>query len=436
MNADIAIIGAGVLGIGMAYFLARLNPNKRILVIERESEVARHASSRNTGKVHAPYLYDPRKKRTLARAAFMGFDMWKTYAGLSGQQFKKDGIIEVACDKADEEVLKKYVKWGRMNGLEEGEIEILDHVQIKRREPAVRCHSAIFCSRDASVDYGMLCMALKADCQQAGASFVLGSRAIGISRKGDDIQIRLDNAATIHAKFVINAAGGEAVDIAHKLGTAYDLVDVHFRGEYWQAPPEYDRLASTSVYSVPRFPEYPFLDPHWVVRADRSCQVGPNAVPIFDPYGYDNVTNIREFIPKMLEMLGSGARRALFDGRFQSLAASEIASSLSKHAMINRVKRFIPLIDPAKFTQKAAAGIRSPVINSRGEFEADVILKDQEKSQSVLNYNSPGASGALPFCAHVIYRMHDDGRLRYDTSVDTCGPWKFSEIIAGMHDCV
>jgi len=83
---------------------------------------------------------------------------------------------------------------------------------------------------------------------------------------------------------------------------------------------KYHNLTKTSVYSVPEFPDYPFLDPHWIVRVDGSCEIGPNAVPVFSPYGYDTTENIKEFIPKIIEMLGSGARKTIFDKQFQELA--------------------------------------------------------------------------------------------------------------------
>ncbi len=432
MQADIAIIGGGILGTSLSYFLAHLNPEKRIVVIEQEPDVARHTSSRNTGKVHAPYLYNPEKKRIFAKAAYAGFDMWKTYAGIKGLPFREDGVIEVSLDEKGSQILEKYIKWGRANGLTEDDMELLDGNQIREREPEISCESAMFCSRDGSVDYGQLTGALKEDSQKAGAGFVFNSKAIGVRERGDDIQVSLSNSETVHAGFVINAAGGEAMDIAHKLGAARDYTDVHFRGEYWMAPKEYNNLTSASVYSVPEFPEYPFLDPHWIIRVDGSCEIGPNAVPVFSPYGYDSIENIKEFVPKVLEMLDSGARKAIFDSQFQSLALSEITSSLSKTAMVDRVRRFLPKISPRKFTEKGFAGIRSSVINGDGKFEPDVILERRERSLNILNYNSPGATGALPFCAFLVGQLGSEGFLQYDKDVDECGPWRFSEIVESM----
>ena len=75
---DVAIIGGGILGASVAYFISSIT-NSRIILVEQEKRVALHTSSRNTGKVHAPFLYDPIKKKFFAKAASLGFELWKDY---------------------------------------------------------------------------------------------------------------------------------------------------------------------------------------------------------------------------------------------------------------------------------------------------------------------------------------------------------------------
>jgi len=424
----LAVVGGGLVGTALAFFAA-CTGGRPVCVVEREPEVARHASGRNTGKVHAPYLYDPEKKGGFARAALAGFGMWKAYAGSRGLAFRQDGVLEVALDGRGSKILEKYRRWGLANGLGERELQALDGREAGRREPAVRCESALFCSRDASVDYGALARALRADAERAGARFLTGRRVLSAGPG----KLELDGGVSVRADFVVNAAGGEAVDIAHMMGAGLEYTDVHFRGEYWRAPPAYEKLTSTSVYSAPEFPEYPFLDPHWVVRSDGSCLVGPNAVPVFSPYGYGAAENARALLPKVLEMLGSGARKTLLDGRFQALAMREMASSVSKSAMISRVRRFLPGLDPGKFAERGLAGIRSQVIGPGGGFEPEALELRAGQSLSVLNYNSPGATGVLPFCAALLGRLYSDGSLGAGPSAEECGPWKFSEI-QGVQD--
>ena len=403
---DIIIIGGGILGTSISYFLSFLNKSKKIAVIEQASKVAFHTSGRNTGKVHAPYLYNPDKKKLFAKAAFQGYEMWEEYSKLKNLPFKKDGVIEVALNKKDIKVLEKYLKWGKQNGLKDKDIKLLNKDEIKKIEPEIKCEAALYVYKDGSADYSIFTDSIMKDSIENGTELILDTKVTNIKKQDGQWEITLNDDNKIFTKFFINAAGGEAINIAHDVGVAQNLTDVHFRGEYWKIPKEYHNMTKTSVYSVPEFPDYPFLDPHWIIRVDGSCEIGPNAVPVFSPYGYDTAENIKEFIPKILEMLGSGARKAIFDKQFQELAINEIQSSMSKDVMINRVKRFLPKLDSKKILKKGTAGIRSSVIDENGKFVPDVILMDGEKSFHILNYNSPGATGALPFAAHIVNHLN------------------------------
>jgi len=433
-NFDVVIIGGGILGTSISYFLSHLNRSKKIAVIEQAHTVAFHTSGRNTGKVHAPYLYNPEKKKLFAKAAFHGYEMWEEYSKLRDLPFKKDGVIEVALDKKGTSVLEKYLKWGKQNGLKDKDIKLIDSTELKKIEPQIKCETALYVYKDGSADYSIFTNSIMKDSKSNGTQFILDTKVTKIKKEDEAWKITLNNEHEIFAKFLINAAGGEAVNIAHDVGVAEKFTDVHFRGEYWKAPKEYHDLTKTSVYSVPEFPDYPFLDPHWIIRVDGSCEIGPNAVPVFSPYGYNKIENIKEFIPKILEMLGSGARKAIFDKQFQELAINEIQSSMSKSAMIDRVKRFLPKIDSDKITEKGTAGIRSSVIDDSGKFVPDVILIDDDASFHILNYNSPGATGALPFAAHIINHLNKTGLFESENLDVQCGPWNFSQIIEKLEE--
>ncbi len=430
-NFDVVIIGGGILGTTLSYFLSFLNKSKKIAVVEQAHKVAFHTSKRNTGKVHAPYLYNPETKKMYAKTAFHGYTMWERYAKLKDLPFKQDGVIEVAVDN-QKDVLERHLKWGLQNGLDDNEIKLLSGAELSKIEPEIRCKSALYVSRDASVDYALFTDSLMQDSSKNGTSFLLNSEVTDIQKTADTWKITLRDGRLLDAKFLINAAGGQSVDIAHAVGVATKFTDIHFRGEYWKAPAEYHTITKSSVYSVPKLPEYPFLDPHWIIRADGSCEIGPNAVPVFSPYGYDLSENLRQLVPKTLEMLRSGARKMIFDREFQELALEEIGSSLSKTMMINRVRRFLPKIDANKITVRGTAGIRSSVIDDDGKFVPDIMLENTDMSFHILNYNSPGATGVLPFSAHVIDTLNSTGIFCSQQQDAKCGPWQFSEILARL----
>ena len=428
-NFDVVIVGGGILGTSISYYLSCLNKSKKIAVIEQAHNVAFHTSGRNTGKVHAPYLYDPEKKKLFAKAALRGYEMWEEYASLRNLPFKKDGVVEVALDQKSVKVLEKYLKWGKQNGLDDTDIKLMSSTELKKIEPEIKCEAALYVYKDGSADYSIFTDSVMKDSEARGTKFILDTRVTKIKKEHGKWEITLDGEHKIFARFLINAAGGEAVNIAHDAGVAEEITDVHFRGEYWRAPKEYRNLTKTSVYSVPEFPDYPFLDPHWIIRVDGRCEIGPNAVPVFSPYGYNKTENIKEFVPKMLEMLGSGARKAIFDKQFQQLAINEIQSSMSKSVMIDRVKRFLPKINADKITEKGTAGIRSSVIDDNGKFVPDAILIDDDMSFHILNYNSPGATGALPFSAYIVNHLDTAGLVKIEDPNAQCGPWKFGSII-------
>lgn len=419
---NIAVIGGGILGASIAYFLSSITESK-IILIEQETNVGLHTSSRNTGKVHAPFLYDPVKKKFFAKAASLGFEMWKEYCKLKSLPFVQDGVIEVATSENGIDRLHKYLMWGEANGLRrDKDVWLLDKSQVKQIEPNVSCISAILCEKDASVNYGLITQSLIQDTQSFGCDILLGNRVKRILSKDSkdaNIKLLISNGReenTIATEFLINAAGGNAVDIAHSLGIAMDYTDLHFRGEYWQAPPQYHDLTKRSIYSVPKNPEYPFLDPHWIVRIDGRREVGPNAVPVFGPYAYNWTKNTRSFFPKIIESIRApGTHRILFDRQFLSLLGHELRSSLSRTVMINRVKEFLPQLRASSFRKRGTAGIRSSLVDCEGRFVPDTMVLKEDYSMHILNYNSPGATGALAIGAAIVDDLLSRGIIKDDS---------------------
>ena len=58
-NADVLIIGAGIIGLATAYQIQRRNPHLKIILLEKECKAALHQSSRNSGVIHSGVYYRP-----------------------------------------------------------------------------------------------------------------------------------------------------------------------------------------------------------------------------------------------------------------------------------------------------------------------------------------------------------------------------------------
>jgi len=407
-NYDVTVIGGGIIGCAIAYFLSIVTESS-IIVIEQEKNVALHTSSRNTGKVHAPLYYNPDKKSSTAFYALKGFDMLKRYCNLHKLPFKEDGVIEVAINERQIDTLHKHVQWAHKNGLKNEDVKFLNKDEILQIEPNVKCQAAIVCFRDASTDYSLINQKLMEDAIRFGCktSFQNKFKAVHPNTNVDANRKMtiIGTVKDITTDYIINATGGNSLDIAHNLDVAREYTDLHFRGEYWMAPQKYSNLTKRSIYSAPRYTEYPFLDPHWIIRSDGRCEVGPNAVPVFGPYSYNLYDNLKNAVPKIFESANLGILKLVLNRQFLRLVSDEFLSSVFKTNMINRVRKFLPCLNPSDFKQRGRAGIRSLLVDKNGNFVSETLLVEDESSLHILNYNSPGATGALPVAIDIVKEL-------------------------------
>ncbi len=425
---DIAIIGGGVLGNTISYWLSVLYDLK-ICVIDKEDDVAIHASTRNSGVIHYPFYLNSKTKKNFARAAFLSHGMWEVLAEEKKIPWVQGGTIEIALDENQHKTLEKYMIWGKENGLTEDEISILDHNQIKQKEPNVNCYSGLYCTKEGSTNYGLLTHAVKELSQKNGIDFLFNHNVDHITESSDETNLIFSDKSSLTSKFVINCSGGNSLDIAKKFGLLEGYSDLHFRGEYWVANTEIANLVKTNIYTVPRYTEFPFLDPHWIKRANGETEVGPNAVPVDSPESYDSfIKDIPTVLSKITDIMTGSARKLLLNPEFISLVSKEFHSSISKAEMVERVKKFIPKVKPENFPKRGTSGIRTPVISPNGKFVSDMIEIDGKNSFHIVNYNTPGATGAPAYSAFVIKRLQKNGIL--DSSIKRkIAIWDFDKII-------
>src|SRR6266571_1011034 len=187
---DVTVIGGGILGTSFAYWLAHRYEG-RIAVLEKESQVAQHTSRRNTGVVHRPFYLDPIERRVFARSSQVAYGMWKEYAARRGLPWVPVSTFEVATREDAVPRLDKYLQWGLANGMAEDELEVLTPAEVRRHEPNIRCHGAIWSKTDTGVDYPVFTEAMRDEAEQAGARFLLRAEVDSIDIAGDALEIRL-----------------------------------------------------------------------------------------------------------------------------------------------------------------------------------------------------------------------------------------------------
>jgi L-2-hydroxyglutarate oxidase LhgO len=145
-NYDIIVIGGGIVGLATAYKLTLQNPNKTILVLEKEKEVAAHQTGHNSGVIHSGIYYKP--------GSYKAVNCVKGRRELV--QFVKDyniphdicGKIIVATDQSELAHMSKVFNNGLANDVEG--IEMIDSAKIREIEPHCQGISGIWVHAPAS----------------------------------------------------------------------------------------------------------------------------------------------------------------------------------------------------------------------------------------------------------------------------------------------
>jgi len=431
---DVTIIGAGVLGVTLAYWLSNLY-DCTIAIADTAEFAGAHTTSRNTGVIHRPFYLDPRKKRIFARTSLLSHPMWRSLAELAGLPWRPIGTFNVAVDEAEIATVERYREWGLENGMRENEMELLDGKAVRTLEPEVNCRAALISKTDVSVDFGVFTRHIWRMLSSLGVKFLGGYKVTSVREGGGVAEATVDTRsgiATLRSKFLINAAGGGALDVAHSCGLATEYASLNFRGEYWVVDEPFASRVTSNIYRPPQFPQYPFLDPHFVVRADGSRQIGPNAVIVPGPYVYSGIGMSR--LGAFLARPVAPKRRLLMNRDFLSLVAGEWRSSLSKRAMCGRVRRFVPALSPNMLNGRAVFGIRSSVVDASG-FVPEALLLRGEASAHIINFNSPGATGAPAYSAMVVEKLRSWGcldGLKTKGARTSIPGWDFKAVTAGF----
>jgi L-2-hydroxyglutarate oxidase LhgO len=274
MTWDVAVIGAGVVGLACAARLAE--SGKSVIVIEREARAGQGTSSRNSGVLHAGMYYATGTWK--ARLCVRGnASVWE-YCQRRSVPASRPGKLIVATDAAGEAKLAAILARGRENGVAELDWTTVENA--RALEPNVRCLAALWSPRTGIVDAHALMDALAADARAAGADFAFHHRVEKID-PGFAVHVVDANGerSTLEVARVVNAAGLHADDIAAFAGIDIDEAgyrQYYVKGSYFRIRRR--GLVSRLVYPVPE-EGLAGLGIHVTVEIDGAAKLGPDVEP-------------------------------------------------------------------------------------------------------------------------------------------------------------
>jgi len=381
---DFCVIGGGIVGLAASLRLMLAFPGAGLVVLEKESTLARHQTGHNSGVIHAGIYYAPGSLK--ARLCRAGAEATKQFCTENGIRFETCGKLLVATSAVEVQRMDALFERAQTNGIE---CELIDQIELSRREPAIAGLGGIFVPATGIVDYRQVCNAIAVKITALGGQIELNCAVERIEEQADQIIVHASGRQW-RARQMVACAGLQADRVAEMAGIQTEFQIVPFRGEYYQLPKERKDLIRSLIYPIPD-PDLPFLGIHLTRMIDGSITVGPNAVLGF----------ARELYPKLSVNLADVARYARFPGFWRVIqrnwrsGLAEMRDSLWKSGYLAACRKYCPSLTLADL-QPYEAGIRAQAVMKGGSLVHDFLFAHTTRSFHVCNAPSPAATSAFP----------------------------------------
>src|SRR4051812_30657176 len=278
--ATVAVLGGGLVGLASAYKLQLDGRFDRVVLLEKEREVAMHQSTHNSGVLHAGLYYAPGSLK--ARLAVAGLREMVAFCREHGIAHEQCGKVVVATDESELERLSTLFDRGQKNGLQR--LRRIDAKEIREIEPHANGIAAVHVPEEGIADYAGVTQAMKRLITAKGGEVLLNAPVRSLRRLGSGWE-GTAGSERVTVSRIVNCAGLHADRVARLAGEATDIRIVPFRGEYYTLRPDRAFLVRNLIYPVPN-PAFPFLGVHLTRLIHGGIEAGPNAVLATSREGY------------------------------------------------------------------------------------------------------------------------------------------------------
>ncbi|MDR6999019.1 L-2-hydroxyglutarate oxidase [Neobacillus niacini] len=396
---DFAIIGGGIVGLSTGMAIYQRFPDAKVVVIEKESAVAKHQTGHNSGVIHSGIYYKPGSFK--ARFARQGSQSMREFCEVHGIEHDICGKVIVATKQEEIPLLENLHKRGLENGLN---IHRIESDELKEIEPHVNGVGAIRVPMAGIVNYRQVSEKFAEIIVANGGEVQLNTKVEKIHEESDQVTIETSRG-TIKANMVINCAGLHSDRVAEAAGYKTDMKIVPFRGEYFKLKPEKRYLVKHLIYPVPN-PKFPFLGVHFTRMISGEVDAGPNAVLSFKREGYKKT----DFNAKDLaEVLSYGGFWKLA-GKFMKEGIEEYVRSFSKKQFTKSLQELIPEIQEDDLIP-APAGVRAQALKYDGNMVDDFNIIMGKRSIHVCNAPSPAATASIEIGKEIVRRIPAETKI-------------------------
>jgi L-2-hydroxyglutarate oxidase LhgO len=391
-RTDVLVVGGGIIGLTITRELLRAG-RKDVVVLEKEPDLGKHASGRNSGVLHAGIYYAPDSAK--ARTCLSGNKLMRAFCAEKGLPVLEAGKVIVARDESELPTLEELHRRATANG---ARVRFVDEKELAELEPMARTTGKALHSLDtAAVDPKLVLKALRAELEAAGVRIVTGCQFLG--RAGPE-RARTSAGEISFSRFV-NAAGAHCDVVARAFGVAEHYRLIPFKGIYRKLRPGATYPVNGNIYPVPDI-RNPFLGVHFSRSVHGDVYVGPTAIPAL---GRENYGLIAGLDPEAISIVLSDAALFFANPKFRNVALTEPRKYVP--AYFHRdAARLVKSYDPALFPRADKVGIRPQLVDWRTkELVMDFLVEAKDAGVHMLNPISPAFTCSMDL-ARTVVREH------------------------------
>lgn len=388
---DMAIIGAGILGLATAMELLSRFPALRLIVLEKEAAIARHQTGHNSGVIHSGIYYAPGSLK--ARLCVTGRAKLLAFCDAHAIPYDLCGKVIVATDAEELSRLDQLAERGRINGV--SALEMIGPERLRELEPHAVGIKALYSPATGIVDFSRVARAYAWEVTEHGGEIRTNHAVAAITQRDGYNRIET-SAGDVTARWIISCAGLEADRVARITGAPRTPQIVPFRGDYYVLRPERRDWVNGMIYPVPD-PRFPFLGVHFTRRMDGAVWLGPNAVLAFAREGYRRRdVNVRD----LTEIVRYRGFRTLARHYWRT-GIDELYRDFRKAAFLKALQRYMPELRMVDLLP-GPSGVRAQALGEDGALVDDFVVNVEGGALHVRNAPSPAATSSLAIGALIV----------------------------------
>jgi (S)-2-hydroxyglutarate dehydrogenase len=397
---DLAVVGAGIVGLAVAREFARRRPGARLIVIDRQACVGYHQTGHNSGVIHSGVYYKPGSLK--ARLCVQGARLMQEFCDANAIAYERCGKLIVAVREDELPRLAELEARGRANGVPG--LRRVEAGEIADIEPECRGVAGLHSPGTGIVDFGAVARAMERELRGMGAVFALG-RTVTAVRREQGQTVLAHAGGSYRAAWSFLCAGLWSDRLAVSAGASPDPRIVPFRGAYLRLAADGRPVVRGMVYPVPD-PDLPFLGVHVTRHIDGHVMLGPTAMLV----GARDAYNVLTLRPVDLLSTLSWPGTWIVAKKFWRTGLDELHMAASRKAFIRACAQYVPVIESMNIDPGTAAGVRAQAVSRDGQLLDDFAISQTPGATHVRNAPSPAATSSLALAKEIVDRYEATAR--------------------------